>query len=149
MGLPLLRCRIAPHSCSSTALFTGGVIAHAIDNAITFAAGTVLGPSILTAGISVVYLRPAGAAITATVVGKTKRQASARCEVHPTDVRGNDVLVATGQGTAMLIEREVLGRSARCRRLHPASNTENGAARIGRVLGHKPRNRGRDFDGLP
>jgi uncharacterized protein (TIGR00369 family) len=49
----------------------GGVIAYAIDNAITFAAGSVLGTNILTAGISVVYLRPAAATImtTATVVG--------------------------------------------------------------------------------
>jgi uncharacterized protein (TIGR00369 family) len=85
----------------------GGVIAYAIDNAITFAAGTVLGTSILTAGISIVYLRPAGAAITATatVVGSTRRQAVVRCEVHSTDPSGADVLVATGQGTATLIER--------------------------------------------
>ena len=84
----------------------GGVIAYAIDNAITFAAGTVLGTSILTAGISIVYLRPAGAAITATatVIGSTRRQAVVRCEVHSTDDGGADVLVATGQGTATLIE---------------------------------------------
>jgi len=85
----------------------GGVIAYAIDNALTFAAGTVLGTRILTAGISIVYLRPAGSAITATatVVGQTKRQAVVRCEVHSTDANGDDVLVATGQGTATLIER--------------------------------------------
>jgi uncharacterized protein (TIGR00369 family) len=85
----------------------GGVIAYAIDNAITFAAGTVLGTSILTAGISVVYLRPAGAAITATatVVGHTRRQAVVNCEVHSIDASGHDVLVATGQGTATLVER--------------------------------------------
>jgi uncharacterized protein (TIGR00369 family) len=85
----------------------GGVIAYAIDNAITFAAGTVLGTSILTAGISIVYLRPASAAITATatVVGATRRQAVVRCEVHSTDDDGSDVLVATGQGTATLIQR--------------------------------------------
>jgi uncharacterized protein (TIGR00369 family) len=85
----------------------GGVIAYAIDNAITFAAGTVLGTSILTAGISVVYLRPAGAAITATatVIGSTRRQAVVNCEVHSTDADGRDVLVATGQGTATLVER--------------------------------------------
>jgi uncharacterized protein (TIGR00369 family) len=85
----------------------GGVIAYAIDNAITFAAGSVLGTSILTAGISVVYLRPASAGIiaTATVVGRTKRQAVVTCEVHCTDASGNAVLVATGQGTATVVER--------------------------------------------
>jgi uncharacterized protein (TIGR00369 family) len=85
----------------------GGVIAYAIDNAITFAAGSVLGTSILTAGISVVYLRPASAGIvaTATVIGRTKRQAVVQCEVWSTDADGRDVLVATGQGTATIIER--------------------------------------------
>jgi uncharacterized protein (TIGR00369 family) len=85
----------------------GGVIAYAIDNAITFAAGTVLGTNILTSGISIVYLRPAGGAITATatVVGSTRRQAVVRCEVYSTNDRGKDVLVATGQGTAALVER--------------------------------------------
>ena len=85
----------------------GGVIAYAIDNATTFAAGTVLGTNILTAGISIVYLRPAASAITATatVVGKTRRQAVVNCEVHSTDADGRDVLVATGQGTATLVER--------------------------------------------
>jgi uncharacterized protein (TIGR00369 family) len=85
----------------------GGVIAYAIDNAITFAAGSVIGTGILTAGISVVYLRPAASAIiaTATVVGNTRRQAVVRCEVHTTDEQGNPVLVATGQGTATVVER--------------------------------------------
>ena len=85
----------------------GGVIAYAIDNAITFAAGTVLGTSILTSGISIVYLRPASAAITATatVVGSTRRQAVVRCEVHSIDASGKTVLVATGQGTATVIDR--------------------------------------------
>jgi uncharacterized protein (TIGR00369 family) len=85
----------------------GGVLAYAIDNAITFAAGTVLGTNILTAGLSIVYLRPAAAAITATatVIGRTRRQAVVQCEVHSIDAVGNDVLVATGQGTATTIER--------------------------------------------
>jgi uncharacterized protein (TIGR00369 family) len=85
----------------------GGVLAYAIDNSITFAAGTVLGTNILTAGLSIVYLRPAAAAIsaTATVIGRTRRQAVVQCEVHSRDADGNDVLVATGQGTATTIER--------------------------------------------
>jgi uncharacterized protein (TIGR00369 family) len=85
----------------------GGVLAYAIDNAITFAAGTVLGTNILTAGLSIVYLRPAAAGITATatVIGRTRRQAVVQCEVHSTDADGNDVLVATGQGTATVVER--------------------------------------------
>ncbi len=37
----------------------GGVLAYAADNALTFAAGAVLGPAVLTGGFSVQYLRPA------------------------------------------------------------------------------------------
>lgn len=37
----------------------GGVLAYAADNALTFAAGTTLGPAVLTGGFSIQYLRPA------------------------------------------------------------------------------------------
>lgn len=39
----------------------GGVLAYAADNALTFAAGTTLGPAVLTGGFSIQYLRPAPA----------------------------------------------------------------------------------------
>jgi uncharacterized protein (TIGR00369 family) len=78
----------------------GGVLAYAVDNAVTFAAATALGPVILTSGISVTYLRPARDAIVAraTVVGSTRRQAVVRCEVFC-----GDKLVASGQGTVAAI----------------------------------------------
>lgn len=81
----------------------GGVIAYAVDNAITFAAGTRLGPDILTSGITISYLRPATGDLTAvaTVVGTTRRQAVVRCEVFSAGEAG-PVLVASGQGTAVL-----------------------------------------------
>jgi len=81
----------------------GGVIAYAIDNAVTFAAGTRLGPGILTSGITISYLRPATGDLTAvaTVVGTTRRQAVVRCEVFSEAERGR-VLVASGQGTAVV-----------------------------------------------
>ncbi len=37
----------------------GGVLSYAADNAITFAAGTALGPAVLTSGFSIQYVRPA------------------------------------------------------------------------------------------
>jgi uncharacterized protein (TIGR00369 family) len=79
----------------------GGVIAYSIDNAVTFAAGSVPGPSILTSGIAVTYLRPARAGLraTATVVGSSKRQAVMRCEVTSVNPDGQTVVVASGQGT--------------------------------------------------
>jgi hypothetical protein len=39
------------------------------------------------------------------VVGSTRRQAVVNCEVHSINDHGKDVLVATGQGTATLIDR--------------------------------------------
>jgi uncharacterized protein (TIGR00369 family) len=106
-GVAAIEVSYRPELLQQHGFLHGGVLAYAIDNAITFAAGTVLGTSILTAGMSVVYLRPASASIvaTATVVGRTKRQAVVTCEIHAVDADGNDVLVATGQGTATLIER--------------------------------------------
>jgi uncharacterized protein (TIGR00369 family) len=105
-GVAVLDVPHRPELLQQHGFLHGGVIAYAIDNAITFAAGTVLGTSILTAGLSIVCLRPASAAITATatVIGRTSRQAVVQCVVHSTDARGTDVLVATGQGTATIIE---------------------------------------------
>ena len=82
----------------------GGILAFAVDNAVTFAAGTVLGASVLTAGVSVTYLRPAKTSIraVATVVGQTRRQAVVRCEIYD----DSDILVAAGTGTVTLVEAE-------------------------------------------
>jgi uncharacterized protein (TIGR00369 family) len=106
-GVAIIEVPHRPELLQQHGFLHGGVIAFAIDNAITFAAGTVLGTGILTAGISIVYLRPAASSITAvaTVVGSTRRQAVVTCEVHSTNDLGGDVLVATGQGTATLIDR--------------------------------------------
>jgi uncharacterized protein (TIGR00369 family) len=106
-GVAILEVPHRPELLQQHGFLHGGVIAYAIDNAISFAAGTVLGTNILTAGISIVYLRPAGSSITAiaTVVGSTRRQAVVNCEVHSTNDYGKDVLIATGQGTATLIDR--------------------------------------------
>jgi uncharacterized protein (TIGR00369 family) len=106
-GVAVLEVPHRPELLQQHNFLHGGVLAYAIDNAITFAAGTVLGTNILTAGLSIVYLRPAAAGITATatVIGRTRRQAVVQCEVHSTDKDGNLVLVATGQGTAAIVER--------------------------------------------
>lgn len=62
----------------------GGVWAYAADNAITFAAGSVLGPAVLTAGVSIDYLRPAREGVltvTARVVHASRRQAVCRADL--------------------------------------------------------------------
>jgi uncharacterized protein (TIGR00369 family) len=81
----------------------GGILAYAVDNAVSFAGGTVLGTSILTAGAAVTYLRPAktGIRAIATVVGQTRRQAVVTCEIYDDD----DILVATGYGTVAVLDR--------------------------------------------
>jgi uncharacterized protein (TIGR00369 family) len=85
----------------------GGVLLYAADNAITFAGGAVLGPSVVTRGVSIDYLRPArGAALRAiaTVVDRTARQALCRCEVLAVADDGSERLVAAAQGTVNLVE---------------------------------------------
>ncbi|MBF6453317.1 PaaI family thioesterase [Nocardia cyriacigeorgica] len=88
----------------------GGVLAYAADNAITFAAGTVLGANVLTGGFSVTYLRPASGTLLraqAKVTGSTRRQAVVSCEIYAEDGDGEPVLCAVAQGTTRTVEREL------------------------------------------
>ncbi|WNI21545.1 PaaI family thioesterase [Streptomyces sp. ITFR-16] len=82
----------------------GGVLAYAADNALTFAAGTTLGPAVLTGGFSIQYLRPAtGAALVARaeVVHTGRRQAVARCDLFVVARDGTETLCAVAQGTVL------------------------------------------------
>lgn len=80
------------------------MLAYAADNALTFAAGSVLGPAVLTSGFSVNYLRPArGGTLRAraVVVHAGRRQAVTRCDLFAVDAEGDGVLCAVAQGTVM------------------------------------------------
>lgn len=80
----------------------GGVLSYAADNAITFAAGTVLGPAVLTAGYTIDYVRPAvGVTLRARaeVLHGGRRQAVARCELLTVDEEGTETVCALAQGT--------------------------------------------------
>ena len=82
----------------------GGVLAYAADNSITFAAGTTLGPAVLTGGFSIQYVRPAAGrtlVARATVVHTGRRQAVVRCELYTVDEEGAEVLCAVAQGTVL------------------------------------------------
>ena len=84
-------------------LVHGGVIAYAVDNVLAFSAGTVLGPSIVSAGFAITFLRPArGVELVATgvVVNATERHAVVRCEVVTLDQAGESTICAVAQGTA-------------------------------------------------
>lgn len=86
----------------------GGVLSYAADNSLTFAAGTVLGPSIVTTGFSVDYLRPATGVLLrarARVVEATRNQALCRCEIAMVADDGTEKVCAGAQGGARRIER--------------------------------------------
>ena len=79
----------------------GGVIGYAVDNALTFVGGAVLGPAVLTAEYKINYIKPARGdelVARASVIAAGKRQAVCRCDVF---VRTEDeeYLCATAQGT--------------------------------------------------
>ncbi len=82
----------------------GGVLAYLVDNTVTFAAGTVLGPAVLTGGFTINHLSPAqGEELRArsSVVHATRRQAVCRCDVFAVADDGEETLCATGQGTVI------------------------------------------------
>lgn len=86
----------------------GGLLAYAVDNALTFAGGTALGPAIVSRGFSLEFVRPAqGVEIraVATVLEASSRSAVCRCDVFDVDASGDRALVAVGQGTISRIER--------------------------------------------
>lgn len=84
----------------------GGVLAYAADNALTFAAGTTLGPSILTTGFSIDYLRPATGVLLvaeAEVVETTRGRASAVCRLWSVDAEGVRTACAVALGGAQAV----------------------------------------------
>ena len=101
-GRAVLALNVQPGHTQQNGFAHGGILAYLVDNAITFAAGTVLGPKLLTAGMGVEYLRPATGPrliATAVVTASTRRRAVASCTI--TD---GDSIVAVGHGTAQALE---------------------------------------------
>jgi uncharacterized protein (TIGR00369 family) len=79
----------------------GGMVSYAVDNALTFAGGSVLGPSVVTSEFKINYVRPAMGEFLvarATVVHAGKNQGVCRCEVYASD-NGDETLCAIAQGT--------------------------------------------------
>lgn len=84
----------------------GGVLSYAADNSLTFAAGSVLGPSIVTASYSIDYLRPARGSLLrarARVDSASTSQALTRCEIFAVSEGGNETLCAAAQGIVRVI----------------------------------------------
>jgi uncharacterized protein (TIGR00369 family) len=109
-GEATLEIPIRPELGQQFGFVHGGVLAYAADNAITYAAGTVLGPNVLTGGFTITYLRPARGdrlRAHARVTGSTRRQAVCSCEIHAEQDSGELVLCALAQGTARVVDREL------------------------------------------
>lgn len=113
-GTATLVVPIRPEHGQQFGFVHGGVLAYAADNALTFAAGTALGPNVLTGGFAITYLRPAKGIrlrAVATVTGATRRQAVVRCEIYTENADADPVLCAVAQGTAHSVERELAGHA--------------------------------------
>ncbi|TLS45469.1 PaaI family thioesterase [Streptomyces montanus] len=85
----------------------GGVLSYAADNALTFAAGTVIGTRFITAGFTIDYLRPAqGTTLRAhaQVVRAGRTRVACRCDVSSVDGAGTETLCAAAQGTIAVLE---------------------------------------------
>ncbi|KUF06631.1 PaaI family thioesterase [Leucobacter sp. G161] len=86
----------------------GGVLCYLADNAVTFAAGQVLGTSVLTASVNLHYLRPAKGEVViarATTQAKTSGRAVATVEIYAA-TGGKEYLCAAGSGTVSAIRSE-------------------------------------------
>jgi uncharacterized protein (TIGR00369 family) len=93
----------------------GGVVSYLGDNAITFAVGAALGPDIVTAAISVDYVRPAVGDLVARawVVRAGSARAVLRCDVSNATA-AEPVLCAIGQAAWWFVEHRCpdLGRTS-------------------------------------
>ncbi|MEV6334387.1 PaaI family thioesterase [Nocardia vinacea] len=109
-GTATLIIPIRPELRQQFGFVHGGVVSYAADNALTFAAGTVLGANVLTGGFTITYLRPAAGTrlrAEATVTGSTRRQAVVACEIYAESADAEPVLCAVAQGNARSVEREL------------------------------------------
>ncbi|MBX7554746.1 PaaI family thioesterase [Streptomyces sp. NPDC004232] len=80
----------------------GGVLGYAADNALAFAAGSVAGSRLITAGYSIDYLRPArGATLRADarVIRAGRSRVVCRCDLSTVDDDGTRTLCAVAQGS--------------------------------------------------
>ncbi|MDS1271232.1 PaaI family thioesterase [Lipingzhangella sp. LS1_29] len=84
----------------------GGVLSYAADNALTFAAGTVAGPRVVTAGFTIDYLQPAVGEhlrARAQVVRAGRTRVVCRCALVTVDASGQQTHCAAAQGTVSVL----------------------------------------------
>ena len=105
-GSAELRLRMRAELRQQFGLAHGGVVSYLADNALTFAGGSMLGPTVLTAEYKLSFVRPAVGDVMiarASVVHAGARQAVCRCDVF--DVTDNqESLCATALGTIRAVQ---------------------------------------------
>ncbi len=105
IGRAVLELTIRDEFLQQHGFVHGGVLSYLVDNALTFAGGSVLGEKVVTVEFKVNYIRPARGErliATATVEGSTKRLAICSCEVVAIE-NGNATRCAVGQGTITVV----------------------------------------------
>lgn len=101
-GTAALELDVRPDLLQQNGFVHGGVLSYAADNALTFAAGTVAGSRLLTAGYTIDYLRPARGRVLrarAEVVRAGRTRVVCRCDLLVVDETGAETLCAVAQGT--------------------------------------------------
>lgn len=107
-GVAELQVPVLPWQAHQHGYVHGGVISYLADNAMAFAAGSVLGPHVASSVFTITYLQPVpmdkngGLLIArATVIRGGRRQAACRCEVGVEFADEPRRLVAIAQGTVV------------------------------------------------
>ncbi|RSN51329.1 PaaI family thioesterase [Actinomadura sp. WAC 06369] len=80
----------------------GGVLGYLADNTLTFAAGSVVGTRLITAGFTIDYLRPAHGTLLrahARIVRAGRTRVVCRCDIAAVAADGTERLCAAAQGT--------------------------------------------------
>ncbi|MGW5437063.1 PaaI family thioesterase [Nocardia asteroides] len=106
-GEAVLELDIADRHRQQFGLVHGGVLAYCADNALTFAAGTVLGAGILTTDVTVKYLRATrdGRLRTSAVVDHHDRgQATCSARIEAVGADGTVTVCALAYGAARVTE---------------------------------------------
>ena len=104
-GRAVLALDVRPEFLQQNDFVHGGLISYLIDNALTFAAGSVLGENVVTVEYKVNYLCPArGDRLEAVAVAENSgaRFSVCRCELFSISA-GESTRCALGQGTIALL----------------------------------------------
>lgn len=100
-----LTIALGPNLRQQNGFAHGGVVSFMVDNAVTFAGGSVLGPNVLTQEFKVAYLRPGrGLRLVsrAWVVHWSRRRAVVSCDVYSVE-DSREELCATALGTVVTV----------------------------------------------